>query len=99
MVELYAIREKASGYFLLSKHRDFGSFEDAIQNGVYFNQRKSAEKRIRELMRYMSGACGAVCTTYRLHGLYFTGNKDVSVPHGEYRAIELEVVPLEVKIK
>lgn len=109
-VELYAIREKASGSFLLNKHYNFGSFEEAVENGVYFNQRASAEKRIKEIMRMITGAGGNRCVRYKIFDTYFSADKEYAIilseenkRYGraavEFRLMELEVVPLLLGIK
>jgi len=98
-VTLYMIREKVSGLYLCSKRRDFGSFEDAVGMGVMFNQRKSAEKRIKEEMKRFSGAHGLVYTRYRLDEKYYTPDLDYALEESkryeiEYRPIELEVAEI-----
>jgi hypothetical protein len=51
----YAIRVVGTNLFKNSRHNTFGSYEQAIGNGVFFNQRKSAEKQIRDAMKQLKG--------------------------------------------
>jgi len=47
-VKFYAIRIKGTDFFKCSgKNLYFATFEDAMTKGVYFNQRKNAEKVLK----------------------------------------------------
>ena len=54
-LSFYAVRIKGTDYFKNSKHLSFSSFEDAIANGVFYNQRKSAEKVVKDATRKLTG--------------------------------------------
>lgn len=57
-VSFYAIRIKGTDLYKISRHNDFGSFEEAMNTGVFFNQRKNAEKQIRDQMKSLKGYPG-----------------------------------------
>lgn len=54
-ISFYAIRIRGTDYFKNSKHLTFSSFEDAIAAGVFYNQRKSAEKAVKVSTRQLTG--------------------------------------------
>jgi hypothetical protein len=54
-ISFYAVRIKGTDYFKNSKHLTFSSFEDAITNGVFYNQRKSAEKAVKVSTKQLTG--------------------------------------------
>jgi hypothetical protein len=57
-ISFYAVRIKGTDYFKNSKHLSFSSFEDAIANGVFYNQRKSAEKVVKDSIKRLTGTHG-----------------------------------------
>jgi hypothetical protein len=109
-ISFYAIRIKGTDFFKCTRHMDFGSFQSAITNGVFFNQRKNAEKTIKECVKQLNGI------SYPLSSSRFTiydsstsklksysPNKELvnstlqSYPI-EFMEIELEIVELTMKI-
>jgi hypothetical protein len=108
-VSFYAIRIVGTDFYMISKHNRFGTFEEAMEMGVFFNQRKNAEKKIKEKMQALKGH-----PDYSIHYSryeiivdgevkYYTALKEfadivASTYEIEVRDIELEVVPLVMSI-
>lgn len=108
-VSFYAIRIRGTDFYMISKHNRFGSFEEAMEMGVFFNQRKNAEKKIKEQMKPLKGH-----PDYSIHYSryeivvdgelkYYTAIKEFADEVNsryeiEVRDIELEVVPLVMSI-
>lgn len=108
-VSFYAIRIVGTDFYMISRHQRFGTFEEAMDMGVFFNQRKNAEKKIRDEMKRLKGQSG-----YSIHhsryGIivdgdlkYYTALKEfadivASTYEIEVRDIDLEVVPLVMSI-
>ena len=108
-VSFYAIRIKGTDFYMISKHKRFGSFEEAMDMGVFFNQRKNAEKKIRDEMKALKGHPDYSIHCSRYHMVvdgelkYYTALQEFadevnSLYEIEVRDIELEVVPLVMSI-
>lgn len=108
-VNFYAIRIKGTDFYMISRHNRFGSFEEAMDMGVFFNQRKNAEKKIKDHMKQLK--CHSDYSIYHsryeivVDGevKYYTAFKEfadivASTYEIEVRDIELEVVPLVMSI-
>ncbi len=107
-VSFYAIRIVGTDLYMISRHNRFGSFEEAMDMGVFFNQRKNAEKKIKDHMKSLKGH-----PDYSIHDSryeivvdgelkYYTALQEfadtVTNYEIEVRDIELEVVPLVMNI-
>lgn len=66
-VPFYAIRIKGTNFYKCNRHLYFGTFEDAVGNGVFFNQKKNAEKVIRDCLQQLRGH-----KNYPIHSSRFT---------------------------
>ncbi len=108
-VNFYTIRIVGTDFYMISKHKRFGSFEEAMGMGVFFNQRKTAEKKIRDEMKALKGHPDYSIYYSRYEILvdgevkYYTAFKEfadivASTYEIEVRDIELEVVPLTMSI-
>ena len=49
-INLFAIRIKGTDLFKCSRHDLFGTYEDAMQSGCYYNQAENAEKIVKATM-------------------------------------------------
>ena len=108
-VSFYAIRIVGTDLYMISRHQRFGTFEEAMDMGVFFNQRKNAEKKIRDAMKALKGH-----PDYSIHysryevvvdGLvrYYTAlqafaDEVNSLYQIEVRDIDLEVVELHMTV-
>lgn len=107
-VSFYAIRIVGTDFYMISRHKRFGTFEEAMDMGVFFNQRKNAEKKIRDEMKSLKGH-----PDYSIHYSryeifvdgelkYYTALQEFADEVTDYeievRDIELEVVPLVMSI-
>lgn len=107
-VSFYAIRIKGTDFFKISKHNWFGSFEQAMENGVFFNTYKNAEKVIKEKTKSLKGHPDYQISQSRYEitvdgkSKYYTAIKEFanSATHYdiEFRDIDLEVVELHMII-
>lgn len=107
-VKFYAIRIKGTDFYKCSKHLHFASFKDAIAHGVFFNQRKNAEKTVRANTKQLA-AVGypinysqfIVCNENE--DKYYSGMKQFVDSQSElypieHWNIELEIVELNMTI-
>lgn len=110
----YAIRIVGTDYFMINKHSIFGTFEEAMNMGVFFNTELKAKKRIRDEMKrlkpqgeYPLAGARAPGARYdmKINGEWksFTPSQEyANMVAGHYkitvRDIELEVVPLVMSI-
>lgn len=97
-MNFYAIRIVGTDRFKISKHAAFGSFDDAMMMGCFFNQTKSAEKAIRDTLKKLRGEA-----PYSDHGSqYVVNNGGVnqfytpSAKYAEMVGVELKPIELEV---
>ena len=77
----YMIRHVKTGLFICGRHRVLGTFEDAAAEGVFYNQPKNAEKRIKEENRRSSGENGFVNAEFRIegqNGVYFSTERSLA---------------------
>jgi len=107
-VNFYAIRIVGTDFYMISRHQRFGTFEEAMDMGVFFNQRKNAEKKIRDAMKSLKGHPD-YSIHYSRYGIFVDGElkyytalqefaDEVTDYEIEVRDIDLEVVPLVMSI-
>ena len=108
-VSFYAIRIVGTDFYMISRYQRFGTFEEAMEMGVFFNQRKNAEKKIRDEMKRLKAQSGYSIYHSRYGILvdgvvkFYTAFKDFadlvsSTYEIEVRDIELEVVELHMTV-
>lgn len=108
-VNFYAIRIVGTDYFMINKHSNFGTFEEAMNMGVFFNTELKAKKRIRDEMKRLKPQGGYPLAGARydmkINGewkSFTTSQEYANMVAGHYkitvRDIELEVVPLVMSI-
>jgi hypothetical protein len=104
-VIFYAIRIKGTDFYKASSHLEFSTYEVALQNGVFYNQKKSAEKVIKESMKRINGTNGYYVTRFEIcdpeteQVKYFSANQEYVEAEDypiEFMAIELEIVELKM---
>jgi hypothetical protein len=109
-VKFYAIRIVGTDYFKSSKWADFSDYETAMGNGVFFNQRKTAERVIRNTAKFLASEASeySICkewyTPDAQHAQHEasrrrrTGTQWLPNRKPKFRALELEVVELDLSI-
>jgi hypothetical protein len=105
-VKFYAIRIVGTDYFKSSKWADFSDYETAMGNGVFFNQRKTAERVIRNTAKFLASEASeySICkewyTPDAQHAQQEAQRKSRKLPNRKpkFRALELEVVELDLSI-
>ena len=108
-IDLYAIRLRGTDYYLSDRHNTFCIFEVAATNGLCFNTRKSAEKRIKEIEKNLRNTdiSRAVYTRFVTYDSednpqYYSTNREF-IDSQDYEinymhSVSLDVVPLTLSI-
>jgi hypothetical protein len=100
----YVIQDQLSGAFMCSRHAQFTTvFEVAIANGLMFNQLSSAEKRIRDLNRSLSGGNGLAPTRFTIDDEHFCSDEAYAQELSQlfdikHRQLQLRAVPVTISI-
>lgn len=98
--QFYAIRIKGTDFFKTSGEM-FGTFEEAMAQGVFYNTRKTAEKYLKRYREMYYGGTDAYPNgmRFRIGDEYFTSNQE-AIKFAEYdlkfMSPEFEIVDLKM---